>query len=418
MTNSLPREGNSLPRGGAVLDRLAFFRGTYIAIFALVLLYVLTVGVVGEGLELHFYRNVSRAVDVDAGVESVVVRIHRRVRNAVEESFWVRTGGVEVHTIVLGRDNFPVYVPGLPPPERPPSDLEAIEAEAERVLPVRIRLAVGVPHSSLVANVVLVGYAALILTGLYFRQRSQVLRQAALLRTAMQEREEAAGRAGRIEDELEGVRRRVFDAALTESEHAREIDALRTERVSLRGKLEDLEHREADLLAQQAASTGDLEDEHQALEELLDEALGDLQTKHEAIQQLQTELKRASRDASAKASSRAREADHLGRRLRALYRNLEVDDRALTDLVALRDEGMKLKAEEALKKLSDDVESAGARRKVGGLPPGLPVFELGYAGKGRVYYSHGTQRRLRILCIGAKNTQKPDLEYLSRIVRA
>jgi len=264
----------------------------------------------------------------------------------------------------------------------------------------------------------LVGYATLILTGLYFRQRSQVLRQAALLRTAMQEREDAAERAGRIEDELEGVRRRVFDAALTESEHAREIDALRSERVSLRGKLEDLEHREANLMAQQAASTGDLEDEHQALEELLDEALGDLQTKDEAIQQLQTELKRASRDATAKASSRAREADHLGRRLRGLYRNLEVDDRALTDLVALRDEGMKLKAEEALKKLSDDVGSAGARRKVGGLPPGLPVFELGYAGKGRVYYTHGAQRRLRILCIGAKNTQKPDLEYLSRIVKA
>ncbi len=418
MTNSLPTEGNSFPRGSAVLDRLAFFRGTYIAIFALVLLYVITVGAVTRGLELHFSRNVARAVDVDAGVESVVVRIHRRVRKAVEGSFWVRSGGVEVHAIVLGQDNFPIYVPGLPPPERPPSDLEAIEAEAERVLPVRISLAVGVPHSSLTANVVLVGYATLILTGLYFRQRSQVLRQAALLRTATQEREEAAERAGRIEDELEGVRRRVFDAALTESEHAREIDALRNERVSLRGKLDELEHREADLLAQQASSTGDLQDEHQALEELLDEALGDLQTKDEAIQKLQTELKRASRDASAKASSRAREADHLGRRLRALYHNLEVDDRALTDLVALRDEGMKLKAEEALKKLSDDVGSAGARRKVGGLPPGLPVFELGYAGKGRVYYTHGAQRRLRILCIGAKNTQKPDLEYLSRIVKA
>jgi hypothetical protein len=418
MTNSLPREGNSFPRGGAVLDRLAFFRGTYIAVFALVLLYVITVGIVTQILDLHFNRAVTRAVDVDPGVESVVVRIHSRVRNAVERSFWVRTGGVEVHAIVLGQDNLPIYAPGLRLPQRPPVDLEAIEAEADRVLPVRISLAIGVPHSSLVANVALVGYAALILTGLYFRQRSQVLRQAALLRTAMQEREEAAGRAGRIEDELEGVRRRVFDAALTESEHAREIDALRTERVSLRGKLEDLEHREADLLAQQAASTGDLEDEHQALEELLDEALGDLQTKDEAIQQLQTELKRASRDASAKASSRAREADHLGRRLRALYRNLEVDDRALTDLVALRDEGMKLKAEEALKKLSDDVGTAGARRKVGGLPPGLPVFELGYAGKGRVYYTHGAQRRLRILCIGAKNTQKPDLEYLSRIVKA
>jgi hypothetical protein len=68
------------------------------------------------------------------------------------------------------------------------------------------------------------------------------------------------------------------------------------------------------------------------------------------------------------------------------------------------------------KRLSDDVETAGARRKVGGLPPGIPVFEIGFAGKGRIYYTHGAQRRIRILSVGAKNSQKKDLEYLSRIV--
>ena len=78
---------------------------------------------------------------------------------------------------------------------------------------------------------------------------------------------------------------------------------------------------------------------------------------------------------------------------------------------------MKLKAEEAVKRLSDEPETAAVRRKVGGLPPHLSIFELGFAGKGRIYYTRGRQRRHRILAVGAKNTQKTDLEYLSRLPR-
>jgi hypothetical protein len=42
---------------------------------------------------------------------------------------------------------------------------------------------------------------------------------------------------------------------------------------------------------------------------------------------------------------------------------------------------------------------------------------LGFAGKGRIYYTVGRQRRFRVLAVGAKNSQKTDLEYLSRLPR-
>ena len=58
---------------------------------------------------------------------------------------------------------------------------------------------------------------------------------------------------------------------------------------------------------------------------------------------------------------------------------------------------------------------AAVRRKVGGLPPHLSIFELGFAGKGRIYYTRGRTRRTRVLLVGAKNSQKTDLEYLSRL---
>ena len=123
-------------------------------------------------------------------------------------------------------------------------------------------------------------------------------------------------------------------------------------------------------------------------------------------------LKRAARGGG---GSRARESDLLSRRLRTLYKTLEIDDRAIDDLIALRDETMKLKAEENIKRLADDADNVAVRRKVGGLPPHLSIFELGFAGKGRIYYTKGKQRRFRVVCVGAKNTQKTDLEYLSRL---
>ena len=58
---------------------------------------------------------------------------------------------------------------------------------------------------------------------------------------------------------------------------------------------------------------------------------------------------------------------------------------------------------------------ASIRRKVGGLPPQLSIYELGFAGKGRIYYTRGRNLRYRLLLIGAKNSQKTDLEYLSRL---
>ena len=170
-----------------------------------------------------------------------------------------------------------------------------------------------------------------------------------------------------------------------------------------------MEQRE-EALRSRTATARELGEERQALEELLEEATRDLSQKDEEIRRLQKQVRRTSRGNS-------KEAELLARRLRTLYKNLEVDDHAIQGILALGDESLKLRAEEALKKLSDEPESAGVRRKVGGLPPHLTIFEQGFAGKGRIYTTQGRTRRFRVLAVGAKNTQRTDLEYLSRLPR-
>ena len=140
-----------------------------------------------------------------------------------------------------------------------------------------------------------------------------------------------------------------------------------------------------------------------------------MQQKDGAIQQLEDRLKHASRKQAAEGRGRSRGAERLGKRLRTLYKNLEVDERAVSDLAALGDESQRLRAEEGLKRLDDDPETAAIRRKVGGLPPQLSIFELGFAGKGRIYYARSERGGYRILAIGGKASQKQDLEYLSRL---
>lgn len=410
MENALPKEGRSVPPGSAArkLDRLTSFRVIYLAIFSFLLLWVISVGLVETALDAHFRSALAEATDVDPTRSDLASRIHERVDEAVRGSLWVRAGGVDLVAFVFGADGRLIY-PGGPLPERDPM---AAIGEAGSLLPVSTDLRVSVPYNAVISMLILVFFAATHVQALFVYYGRMTRREEERLGEAQRARDETAGRAERIERELEQVQARLDSVVPIEGKHAEEIRTLRGERAGILAQLAALTEREEELREQTAQAAG-LEEERRTLEELLDEALEDLRGKDDEIRGLQARLKRAARETPV----REREQDAIARRLRTLYKNLEVDDRAIRDLIALRDEPMKLKAEEAMKRLSDEADNAAVRRKVGGLPPNVPIFELGFAGKGRVYYTNGSQRRYRILTVGAKNTQKTDLEYLHRVAK-
>jgi hypothetical protein len=416
MAETASATGRSLPRsvfqaGATTLDRLSSFRVTYIAIFAYVLLCVASVMAAEALLARHFERAVAEAIRVRPTEGPVVAQIQERVSRTIRNSAWVRFGRVRVSAFVLGADGTPLYagVRAIPPP--PNSNPNSWLSEASRLLPASADVVFSVPLDSVLAISIFVAYGTVLIQGLFLYNRAVARSEAQRLSAAVEARDATASRAASIQDELERVRQRLRDVEPSEHAQAQEIRELQKEREVLRRKLDALADREAELRASASRAT-ELEDERGALEELLDEATEDLNSKEEEIQVLQARLKRASRGA---AGSRGRGTEQLARRLRTLYKGLEIDDRAIQDLVALRDETMKLKAEEGIKRLVEDPETASVRRKVGGLPPHLSIFELGFAGKGRIYYTRGRQHRFRVLAIGAKNTQKTDLEYLSRL---
>ncbi|MBW2315352.1 MAG: hypothetical protein JRH10_14305 [Deltaproteobacteria bacterium] len=423
MANSLPQKGNFFPRASEAasargVDRVASFRVIYAAIFAFAVLYVFSVEAAGWLLQGRFETSVAEAVAVDptrVPATGVANEIRRGIRKNVTGSAWIRVGRVRVLAFVYGSDGVlihpaPAILPGV-------LDPNAATREAARILPASYEVSVSVPHNSLLAVTILVGYAATLLWALFLYTRALGRQEERLLVEAENSRRDASNRAERIEQELEAARRKASEVDPASTPNAEEIRQLRAERLALQDKLAGLARREEELSSDHARNV-ELDEELHTLEELLDESLQDVENKNDEIETLRSRVQKAEKNAPEAKSSRAsRDAEQLDRRLRTLYKNLEVDDRALSDLVALRDQTMQLKAEEALKRLSDEAENAAVRRKVGGLPPGLPCFEMGFAGKGRLYYTPGRARRFRLLCVGAKNTQKPDLEYLSKVVR-
>jgi hypothetical protein len=397
-------------------DRLASFRVLYLAIFAFMLLYILSVELSETILHNYFQVAVKEATRVSPTDGPIVPQIYSQVGQLIHASPWVTLGGVKVQVTVLGSDGAtPLYVgSGRVIPSVPPPSLDAAMHEAVRLLPAISDVFVSVPHGAVLSMGIFTLYGAVLLVGLFFYNRAIARHEAARLAGVIQAREAAAGRARSIEHELSAVKSRLDELEPGERAQSEEIQTLQRERAALRSKLGELAQREAELRAGERQRSTELEEERQALEDLLEETLEDVNQKEGEISELQDRLKTVAKKEPG-GSSKSREAERLSRRMKTLYKTLAFDDRAIADLVGLRDEAMKLRAEEALKRLSDDSESAAVRRKVGGLPPQLSIFELGFAGKGRIYYSRGEANIYRILAIGAKNSQQKDMEYLSRL---
>ena len=397
-----------------VFGRRTSFLVIYLSIFAFMVLYTVSVELAEALLDAHYRQEVRLATTVSPTGGPIVPQIQRRVAAVVQQSTWIRVGGVRVNVTILGADGqTPLYVGGgvvVPPP--PAANLDAAMHEALRLLPAISDVFVSVPHGSVLSTSIFVLYGAALLQGLFLYNRWLARREQELLAEAEAARAGAARRAHSIEAELGQVRTRLRELEPSERSHVREIRDLEKEREGLRRKLRDLAAREAELRTS-AERSSELEQERQALEDLLDEAMEDVSHKEGEISSLQDRLKRASKKPSG--SSRSRNAERLTRRMRTLYKNLVIDDRAISDIVALGDEMLKLRAEEGLKRLADDPDTAAVRRKVGGLPPQLSIFELGFAGKGRIYYMRADAGSYRVLAVGGKATQKTDLEYLSRL---
>lgn len=406
------------PGAAADLDRNRLFRITYIAVVLFVLLWLFTIQVAETALQLHFEQVVERAIDVEVRPVHPGQDIRLNILQETRFRDWVRFWDIDVDVRVLAADEQTwLYVDGRAQvPYYPDRDPVARSALHRTLLPASATVDVTVGTSSMLSTTVLIVYATILFTTLFLLNRRVVAREEELLDEAREARDRAAHRASEIESEIASVRERLREVEPTKQEDREEIERLQSEQHDLQQRLDALASRERTLRAE-ADRAATLEEESRALEQLLEEASEDLNLKTSEIEELEQNLKKANRKAG-QSPGKSKESELLERRMKTLYPRLDIDSRAIDDLVKLRDEVTRLRAEECLKKLHEEADNRGVRRKVGGLPNYLSVYELGFAGKRRIYYSKVDKGRVRVLAIGAKNTQQADLDYISRLPKS
>jgi len=399
------------------LDRLESFLLIFSAVMIFVFFFLGTVQLAENYLQLRFRQIVSEAIRVPVNSQPPGVMIRSRLIDSVDSSDWVRFWGVKVDVAVLARDNatwlyFNHQAQPLHYPKREPKIMREIHA---KLLPGVATVETSIGHNTRLSNSILLVYATLLFTGLYVYTRRVARLQNAVLDEARESRDRAAINARNIEREIESVRERLREVEPAKQEHREEVARLQSEQRDLQAKLNVLAKRERELRGS-AERAAVLEKDGLALEELLEEATNDLNSRNARIRELETSLKRVRKDAGA-AGGKSKEIESLTKRLGTLYPNLEIDERAISDMIDLEDETTRLRFEASIKRLCEEADNLIVRRKVGGLPPHLSIYELGFAGKRRIYYSRAANGRFRIHLIGAKNTQRTDLDYLARIPR-
>lgn len=405
--------------GGATGRRRGPFFALAIGFFLLLIAYFTTIRMLESALDREMQARVDRVIAITELDRPLAQQIADGIDEAVRESRWVRWGGLRVTTLVLARDGVTwLYVDGRGAATSP-EGLAPFDRMTEWMdyLPATAEVTVSLPYDALLSNAILVAYSGLLLVFVYAASRRQSGLEAQRLNEAMAIRDRAARRAQEIEAELAATRMRLSQVEPIEQELSEEIQGLQSEREALQQKLASLAAREEALRSRAERAVG-LAQEVRALEDLLEEASTDLESKDGEIDRLEQSLKKVSKSSDRAASARSRATELLARRFRTLYKTIEVDDRAIADIASLGDESLRLKAEEAVKRLAEEADNVSVRRKVGGLPGYVQVFELGFAGKGRIYYTRGKARRFRILLVGAKNTQPTDLEYLSGLPKS
>ena len=111
---------------------------------------------------------------------------------------------------------------------------------------------------------------------------------------------------------------------------------------------------------------------------------------------------------------KSRERDVISKRLKTLYKELQVHDRALKGFLDL-EEGMRLKCEEVIHQLNGEPDLVTVKRKVFGGKGCDTFFETEFAYKGRLYFMRHPGGKVEVVAIGTKNTQATELGFLSRL---
>jgi len=243
-------------------------------------------------------------------------------------------------------------------------------------------------HNTKLSNSILAFYIFLSVLALYFYYRAGLDKA----------RHEEMEQKGEIERLLK-----------IEKEHLDNLQLLEQDRGKLTSEISKIKKWLEDEKIKASKNEDEMIKEIVTLEEELDHNLALQIESEEEIGALKEKIERFER------RKRRKKGDSTVRkRFKTLYKNIMLNDRAVSGYIDLEDD-LKIKSEEIIHKLNEDPKVVPIKRKVFGKKSRQTVQEVIFAYKGRLYFRKTKGKRIEVLAIGTKNTQARDLEYLNNL---
>ena len=252
---------------------------------------------------------------------------------------------------------------------------------------------VTIEHNTVIANAILVVClaASILVLTFYYRRGAQLIRKE------------------------EQARQQVIDGLAVEREQSlNQLKQLESQRRQLSLRIDSMRSEIKQEREKTTAAEDVMIDEMVALEEQISEQQAQRERQLTEINELKEKLKHLEKKDEAAARQQLKSIDAVGKRFKALYKNLAINDRAVEGFIELTDE-MKIKAEEVIHQLNDDPKQVQIKRKVFGKKNRETVFEVIFAYKGRLYFRTLTGNRVEVLVIGTKLSQNKDLAFLDKL---
>jgi hypothetical protein len=366
------------------------------------LFYVVTVQLVEQyaarrvlsGLESAYLGDMQPLLD---GRLRIQTAIDRNVDRFLIQSRWIAWGAKATVTIRTDGNTLLYPVNEIPADDSDRFDLQPLQIGSENFRLLNdnptVVLDFRLPHNSPLTNAFLAVYISLSVGLLLFYYRHwRIQYQRALESQAdMQLRLTRQGH-----QYLEQLKTMEEDRArLSREVQVAEKRLLETRRQAETNEEEILEELVA--LEQDMAAKVALQNKYQ-------ESVAELQQKIETLEsQLQKEQSR-----------KLKSSQMLHKRLAALYKQVEMSDRAINGYLDLT-EDLKIRCEEVVHQLDADPGKLVIKRKVFGKKNRETVFEVVFGYKGRLYFLSKEGKKNEVLAIGTKNSQQQDLEYLNRL---
>jgi predicted nucleic acid-binding Zn-ribbon protein len=362
--------------------------------------YIVSLQGISTGLEKKYFSDLT---SVYLGDTTVLLQGRVRLRDMVNRNineyfkqshalYW----GVKPNVLVTTRDDEIIYPSAFDTQARiSPEDTLDIAQENYELLNKGLNLRVDLSLSpvslaglSLMALYVLVDIVFLF--GIYKRGLARALREEARKDSKIRE----------LRDKEQRFAERIEELDTLKGDLESKVDRVKTEL---------LQERE-----QASANEDGLLDEIVTLEEQLQKTRLLQKSQRAEIDKLREQIDELSEQPVRKSAKKAKTGDNLEKRMRVLYKHLDIHDKAILGITDMA-EDMRIKAEEVILQLNTDPSLVTIKRKVFGKGRKTKVLEVAFGYNGRLYFRHKPGGGIEVLCVGTKNSQAKDLDFLDRV---